>query len=192
MSVRCSISSATDAEEIVGFWREAGPTLWFAADAGFDAAIRERFEPVHWQACANRLASWEQDAPGALALLLLTDQFPRNLYRGNAHAFASDAMARGVADRALARGFDKIAEPGLRQFFYMPFQHHEDMTSQARAVLLFEQLAAETGDGQGLRYARLHAELIARFGRFPHRNAVMGREPTPEEITYLAQGGFAG
>jgi uncharacterized protein (DUF924 family) len=138
------------------------------------------------------LAAWEQSAPGALALLLLTDQIPRNLFRGSAHAFASDALAREVADRAIAQGFDQQTEASLRGFFYLPFEHHEDAASQARAVALFERLAAETGDREGLEYARLHAGLIARFGRFPHRNPVLGREPTAEETAYLAQGGFAG
>jgi uncharacterized protein (DUF924 family) len=138
------------------------------------------------------LASWEQHAPGALALLLLTDQIPRNLYRDSAHAFASDAMAREVADRAIARGFDQETEALLRGFFYLPFEHHEDAASQARAVALFERLATETGDREGLDYARLHAGLIARFGRFPHRNPVLGREPTAAETAFLARGGFAG
>jgi uncharacterized protein (DUF924 family) len=138
------------------------------------------------------LAFWEKDAPGALALLLLTDQFPRNLYRGSAHAFASDAMALMIADRALARGFDRLTEALLRPFFYLPFEHHEDAASQARAVELLEQHASETGDQKSLDYARLHAELIARFGRFPHRNLVLGRQSTDEEAAYIKQGGFAG
>jgi len=132
------------------------------------------------------------DAAGALALLILTDQFPRNLYRGSAHAFATDAMARNLTDRAIARGFDKAFAPAMRQFFYLPFQHHEDPAAQARGMALYEALVAEGGDPRGLEYARLHAGLIARFGRFPHRNAVMGRISTPAETAYLAQGGFAG
>ena len=123
-----------------------------------------------------------------LALLLLVDQFPRNLYRHSAHAFATDEMARSIADRALALGFDAQTDASLRAFFYLPFEHHEDAASQARAVALFKKL----GDKMGLEYAQLHADLIARFGRFPHRNAVMGRISSAEEIAYLAQGGFAG
>ncbi|HYS46695.1 MAG TPA: DUF924 family protein, partial [Rhizomicrobium sp.] len=165
-----STSSDTRPADITAFWREAGPLRWWAADPAFDAMIRDRFERIHWDASSGRLKSWEQDATGALALVLLTDQFPRNLYRDSAHAFASDALARNVADRALERGFDRAAEPLLRGFFYMPLQHHEDAGSQARAVALFARLATETGDNQGLDYARLHAGLIARFGRFPHRN----------------------
>lgn len=179
-------------EDIITFWREAGEKRWFAKDTAFDTAIRERFEPLHWQASRGELALWEEDAPGALALLLLTDQFPRNFYRGCAHAFACDAMALAIAERALMRGFDQATEPLLRPFFYLPFEHHEDAASQARAMALFEQHAKETGDTKSLNYARLHAELIARFGRFPHRNPVLGRQSTEEETAYIKQGGFAG
>lgn len=101
-------------------------------------------------------------------------------------------MAREVTGRALARSFDRAFDPPMRQFFYLPFQHHEDTAAQARGVALYEQLVIDGGDPRGLEYARLHAGLIARFGRFPHRNAVMGRLPTPEETAYLAGGGFAG
>jgi len=177
---------------VIGFWRDAGPKRWFKADTAFDTAIRERFAELHKQAAAGQLSSWEADALGALALILVTDQFSRNLYRHSALAFATDEMARNVADRALARGFDQATEPSLRFFFYMPFEHHEAPASQARGVTLFEKLAEETGDADNLKWARLHQELIARFGRFPHRNAVLGRLSTQEETSYLAQGGFAG
>lgn len=138
------------------------------------------------------LAGWEETPEGVLALLLLTDQFPRNIWRGSAHAFATDALARNIADRAIARSFDMAFAPDMRQFFYLPFQHHEDPDSQARAVALTQTMVEDGGDRDGLRYARLHQELIARFGRFPHRNAVLGRTTTPEETEYLASGGFAG
>ena len=174
--------------DVIAFWREAGPKKWFGGGAAFDAQIQEHFGETHLIAARGDLADWENTAEGTLALLLLTDQFPRNLYRKSAHAFATDEMAREIAERALARGFDAQTEPGLRGFFYLPFEHHEDAASQARAVALFEKL----GDKLGLDYAKLHADLIARFGRFPHRNAVMGRISTPEEAAYLAQGGFAG
>jgi len=179
-------------DAIVDFWRQAGPERWFAHDAQLDQTIAERFESLHKAAATGALAHWEGQAEGALALILLTDQFSRNLYRGSAHAFATDEMARHVADRAIARGFDLAFAPQLRQFFYLPFEHHEDRASQARAVALYEKLVADGGTPQGLDYAHLHAGLIARFGRFPHRNAVMGRLSTPEETAYLAEGGFAG
>ena len=174
--------------DVIAFWREAGPRKWFGAGAAFDTQIQERFGETHLIAARGELADWENTAEGALALLLLTDQFPRNLYRHSAHAFATDAMAREIADRALARGFDARTAADLRAFFYLPFEHHEDAASQARSVALFETL----GDKLGLEYAKLHADLIARFGRFPQRNAALGRISTPEEIAYLAQGGFAG
>jgi uncharacterized protein (DUF924 family) len=179
-------------QEIIAFWREAGPDRWFAADADFDRAIGERFGRIQWDASRGALTEWEGVPDGALALLLLTDQFPRNIYRGSAHAFATDAMARAIADRVLERGLDQQFEPLLRGFFYLPFMHHEDMASQPRAVQLYEALVADGGDAESLRYARMHADPIARFGRFPHRNAVMGRVSTAEEIAYLAQGGFSG
>ena len=136
--------------------------------------------------------SWEAGAGGTLALLLLTDQFPRNLYRGNAHAFATDALARATATRGIASGFDRAFDLALRPFFYLPFMHDEDMASQLRALMLYQKLVAEGGDPETLRFARLHADLIDRFGRFPHRNAAMGRIATAEETAYLAEGGFAG
>jgi uncharacterized protein (DUF924 family) len=110
------------------------------------------------------------------------------MFRHSAHAFATDPMAREIAERAMARGFDAATDAAMRQFFYLPLQHHEDAASQARAVALYERL----GDAKGLEYAHIHADIIARFGRFPHRNAVMGRISTPEEIAFLKDGGFAG
>lgn len=182
----------TQIRAITHFWREAGPARWFAKDAAFDAAIREGFEPLHHEAARGALSSWLDEAEGALALLLLTDQFPRNLYRGSAHAFATDPLARAVAAEALALGHDRMTEPALRPFFYLPFEHSEDPHDQARAVHLFTHHRDETGDEESLRYALLHEELIRRFGRFPHRNLAFGRVTTPEEQAYLDGGGFAG
>lgn len=173
--------------EIIAFWRKAGPAVWFAVDPAFDAGIRMRFEQAHLAASAGLDESWAKTAEGALAYLLLTDQFPRNIYRNSAHAFATDALARAMADRALAAGFDMAAEPQLRMFFYMPFQHHEDPASQARSIGLFTRHRELTGDAEGLRYASEHARLIDRFGRFPHRNAVLGRESTQDERDHLAK-----
>jgi uncharacterized protein (DUF924 family) len=181
------------AAAIVAFWRDAGPKCWFAHDPAFDRTIAERFEAAHQAAARGTLAAWEETPEGALALVLLTDQFSRNLYRGSAHAFATDEMARNAARRALARGFDQAFDPALRQFFYLPFEHHEDGASQARAVALYQALTEAGGaPAQGLEYARLHAGLIARFGRFPHRNRELGRTDTEEEIEFLRNGGFAG
>jgi uncharacterized protein (DUF924 family) len=174
--------------EILTFWREAGRKLWFARDEAFDEVIRERFEAVHMAAARGEFADWAETAEGSLALLILLDQFPRNLFRGSAHAYATDAMARSIAKQAVAAGFDQQVEPELRPFFYLPFEHSEDPRDQARGVELCEKL----GDADTLKWARLHAGIIDRFGRFPHRNTALGRETTPEEAKFLAGGGFAG
>jgi uncharacterized protein (DUF924 family) len=175
-------------EAIVKFWTEAGSERWFAKDDAFDADLRTHFEAAHHTAARGGFADWEETPDGALALLLLTDQIPRNIFRGSAHAFATDARARQVAERAIARAFDQRFEPSLRCFFYLPFEHSEDAADQARAVALFEAL----GDENYTKYACIHRDIIARFGRFPHRNAVMGRVTTPEEQAFLDAGGFAG
>jgi uncharacterized protein (DUF924 family) len=175
-------------ETLVTFWSDAGPQKWFAKDDAFDADLRTHFEAAHQAAARGAFAEWEERPEGALALLLLLDQIPRNIYRGSAHAFATDARAREVATRAIAQRFDEKFEAGLRCFFYLPYEHSESAEDQARAIALYEIL----GDAEFLKYAILHRDIIARFGRFPHRNAVMGRVSTPEEQAYLDGGGFAG
>ena len=177
---------------MIAFWRDAGPKRWFASDPDFDRLLAEHFGAAHLAASRGELHAWEETPAGMLALLILTDQFSRNLYRGSAHAFATDAMARAVTERALARGFDQQTDVVMRQFFYLPFQHHEDPGAQARSLELYTRLHIDGGDESGLTYAKIHADIITRFGRFPHRNAVMGRVSTPEEIAFLADGGFAG
>ena len=178
--------------DVIGFWRAAGPSKWFAHSAAFDDAIRLRFEPVHHRAARLEYAGWSATPHGALALLLLLDQFPRNLYRGSAHAFATDPLARAIADAALAAGHDQATEPSLRPFFYLPFAHSEALADQDRSVDLCEAHDAATGDIDTLKWAVAHRDIIRRFGRFPHRNAALGRATTPEEQAFLDQGGFAG
>ena len=178
--------------EVVAFWREAGPDRWFAKDDAFDDELRERFGQLHFAASRGELADWAETAEGALALLLLTDQIPRNIFRGSAHAFATDPMARAVADAALRRDLHLEVEPLLRPFFYLPFEHAETLGDQDCALVMFEAHARETGDEDSLKWAKLHRELIERFGRFPHRNACLGRQSTEDEQRYLAEGGFAG
>ena len=175
------------AGEIVRFWRDAGPKAWFVKDETFDGRCRG-FEAEHHAAARRELTHWERDAEGALALLILLDQFPRNIFRNSAHAFATDALAQGVAHRAIEKGFDTATESALRLFFYLPFEHAEDLALQERGVMLVEAI----GDAEFLKFARLHRDVIARFGRFPHRNPPLGRKSTPEELAYLAEGGFAG
>ena len=173
--------------DVVAFWREAGPERWFKKDIAFDDDIRRRFLNVHEGAAAGKLSRWEQSAEGALALLILLDQFPRNMVRGEARAFASDPLARAIASRAILNGFDG-AFPDMRGFFYLPFEHSEDLADQQRGLTLYKA----AGDADGLKWAGVHADIIRRFGRFPHRNAVLGRVSTPEEQKFLDDGGFSG
>ncbi len=174
--------------DIVAFWREAGPERWFEKDLAFDEEIRLRFLAIHEAAAEGLLRHWESNAEGALALLLLLDQFPRNMFRGQARAFATDPLARTIAASALVQGFDAQVPADMHNFFYLPFEHSEDMHDQERSLALFQA----AGDEDGLKWAEMHADIIRRFGRFPHRNAVLGRETTPEEQAFLDQGGFAG
>ena len=172
---------------LLDFWRAAGADKWFARDPAFDAAF-ERFRESHFAAARSELDSWTADAEGALALVLLLDQFPRNCFRGSAHSYATDGLARQHAKRAIDVGFDLQVDAALRLFFYLPFEHSEAMADQEYAMELFGGI----GDDELMKYAVLHRDLIARFGRFPHRNASLGRESTQEEIDYLASGGFSG
>lgn len=178
--------------DIVGFWRSAGPRKWFAKDAGFDSMIALKFEQTHYRAAQRRYDKWAETPEGALALLILLDQFPRNLYRGTAHAFATDPLARTFARAALAAGHDQAVEAKLRPFFYLPFEHSESLADQEFCVELCAALQADSGDENTIKWALEHRDVIARFGRFPHRNAVLGRETTPEEQVFLDEGGFAG
>lgn len=176
------------AAEIVSFWREAGRDKWFAQDESLDQAIRSRFLPIYEAAANGELAAWAESPEGALALVLLLDQFPRNMFRGNARAFATDALARAAADRALARGFDQATDLAMRPFFYLPFMHSEALIDQDRSVRLYEAL----GDAEQLRYAIEHRDVVGRFGRFPRRNQALGRHTTPAEQAFLQADGFEG
>jgi uncharacterized protein (DUF924 family) len=180
------MTSPHSASAIVGFWREAGPARWYKKDDAFDAELRVRFEAAHLAAARRELDSWAVTAEGALALLLLLDQVPRNIYRGAAHQFATDPLALRIASEALAAGHDQAVEPSLRQFFILPFEHSERLADQDRAVQLAQ------GDAELTKWAVIHRDIIARFGRFPHRNSALGRDTTPEEAAFLAAGGFGG
>jgi len=174
--------------EVLGFWRDAGPDRWYVKDAALDADIRARFLST-WQAAeAGQLSAWESGDDGTLALLLLLDQFPRNMFRGDIRAFSTDRQARNVAMRAIGRGVDARVAPELRQFVYLPLMHSEDLADQEHCCALF----LATGETDNLKYADEHADIIRRFGRFPHRNAILGRASTPEELAFLEAGGFAG
>jgi uncharacterized protein (DUF924 family) len=173
---------------VVAFWRAAGYDRWFTKSEMFDALVRLRLGRLHEAAAVGALDHWDETPLGACALLILLDQGPRNLFRGTKRAFAADARAITVAAAAIARGLDMRVTTGMRRFFYLPFEHAEDATLQRESVRLFTRL----GDPVGLRFAELHADIIERFGRFPHRNAILGRNSGPEEQAFLEGGGFAG
>jgi uncharacterized protein (DUF924 family) len=178
----------SDAFRVVEFWRDAGYEKWFARDEAFDTRFHDGFRELHFLAARRELEDWLADAQGALALVLLLDQFPRNCFRGSAHSYATDGLARHYAAHAVDAGFDRQVDPTLRIFFYMPFEHSEALADQQRSLDLFNA----TGDANYIRYAQLHYDIIARFGRFPHRNPALGRDSTSEELAYLAEGGFSG
>ncbi|MCP8936973.1 DUF924 domain-containing protein [Alsobacter sp. SYSU M60028] len=168
--------------DVLAFWREAGRDRWFRGGEAFDRACIDRFRDVWEDAAAGRLDAWANSPDGALALVLLLDQMPRNMFRATPRAYASDAKAREVAEAAIAAGHDTEVEPALRQFFYLPFMHAESIEAQDLCVALYEAM----GDADSLKWARHHRDIVARFGRFPHRNAVLGRETTPQEREWLA------
>lgn len=175
------------AAEVVSFWKNAGHENWFRKDPAFDADFRERFLAAHEQAARGELDAWMQTPEGALALLILLDQFPRNAFRDTARMFATDDQARGLAERAIALGHDQTIDAELRVFFYLPLEHSENPADQQRAVELVKPLG-----GEYERYAIVHQDVIQRFGRFPHRNTILGRASTPAETEFLKSGGFAG
>lgn len=175
-------------EEIILFWKDAGEDNWFKSDPAFDEQIRARFLETYEGGMRGELEHWERSAYGALALVLLFDQFPRNMFRGTPRAFEADKKAKQVADRAIAEARDKAVDPALHTFFYLPYMHSEALSDQERCVALMQQ----SGKQENINYAEIHRDAIARFGRFPHRNAILGRQSTPEEIAYLEGGGFSG
>jgi uncharacterized protein (DUF924 family) len=175
--------------DVVAFWKEAGPSKWFARDEAFDAEFRRRFHDAHVAAARRERDDWADTAEGSLALLILLDQFPRNSFRDTGHAFATDPLARMFANRALAAGHDRAIEGDMRRFFYLPLQHSEDRADQDRQVELFQTRMERKPDD---RWAEHHQGIIARFGRFPHRNRALGRETTPEEQVFLEADGFRG
>ncbi|KZM51019.1 DUF924 family protein [Labrenzia sp. OB1] len=173
--------------DVLDFWWQAGPGKWFASDKEFDRECREGFLPAIEGALSGGLDPWMETADGSLALLLLLDQMPRNVFRGTADAFKADAKALSVAEQALASGFDRAFPKTVRGFFYLPFEHSEDIAHQERSVDLFRVL----GDKDLYYYALLHMDVIRRFGRFPHRNSSLGRDTTSKEQAYMEDGGFS-
>jgi uncharacterized protein (DUF924 family) len=172
---------------VVAFWKEAGPRRWFKKDEAFDRTFRTVFSALHFQAARRELEHWMGTHEGALALLILLDQYPRNAFRGTAHMFATDPLARLYARQMVEAGMDQEVEQPMRAFCYLPFEHSESAEDQQRSLQLNKGL--KPGD---FRWAQEHANIIERFSRFPHRNHVLGRVTTPEEEAFLKNGGFAG
>lgn len=185
------------AAEVLAYWF-GGPDhpewgrmrpMWFGGGPVVDAECRTRFGELHARAVAGELDGWREDRDACLALVVLLDQFSRNLHRGTPAAFASDAKAREIADHMLAHGWDRELPPIQRWFVYLPFEHAESLADQRRSVALFEGLPDGPDREVGVSYARQHLEIIARFGRFPHRNEILGRPATDDEARWLAEGG---
>lgn len=176
--------------EVLGFWcEEVGQKGWFVLDPEVDAACAARFASLIDQAASGALEPWEAAPKGSLALLILLDQMPRNIHRGRAQAFAYDEQAVRIAAGAIQKGHDRAIDGPERLFFYTPFEHSERLEDQDRAVALLEAAGPEFAEG--LKHARLHRDVIVRFGRFPHRNRALGREMTADEQAYLDGGGYA-
>ncbi|AYG95704.1 DUF924 domain-containing protein [Brevundimonas naejangsanensis] len=174
--------------EILTFWTDAGPDKWFAKDAAFDRAFTDRCCDTHYAAARRELDHWAQTPQGALALIILLDQLPRNAFRDTGHMFATDPLALMFAKEAIQRGDDRKVAPQLRPFVLMPLMHSESLTDQELLLTLLDEAA----EPDTYKFALIHRDIIARFGRFPHRNPCLGRETTPEEADFLKAGGFSG
>lgn len=181
-------SSNSAAKEIVDFWISAGPEKWFEKDTAFDQEIAEKFEKLIEPAHEGKMDDWSASAEGALALILLLDQFPRNLYRDSDRAYHCDPKAISIAEEAISRHHDQAYENPVRRFYYLPFMHSENLEHQNYCI----ELCTRSNDEEGVKYSEIHADIIRKFGRFPHRNRVLGRTSSREEIEFLENGGFAG
>jgi uncharacterized protein (DUF924 family) len=181
------------AEALLTFWfgpagdpdRETHRDIWFKSTPEHDAKLRRLFLSDYEQAAAGALAAWEAAPESALALLLLLDQIPRNIFRGTQRAYATDAAARAAADRAIQKGFDAMMPAAWRKFFYMPLHHSENAADQRRSIELMQAVPNDPARAENIRYAGRYLDIIERFGRFPHRNAVLGRVSTADEIAFL-------
>ena len=185
--MKTAIDTPAEAESVVAFWRAAGPDMWFAKDPDFDRRFRELFLALHEAAAACTLANWSDTSQGALALAILLDQFPRNAFRGTPRMYATDALARAVADVAVRAGHDRAVDDDMAPFFYLPFAHSESLADQDRAVALAARLPEPSPTN-----SRRHRDIVRRFGRFPHRNPILGRTMTTEEQRFLDEGGYQG
>jgi len=176
--------SNPQAAEVLRFWFAEHPKDWFMKNPAFDAQIRARFLSLHEEAAAGKLAHWADEAANCLALVIVLDQFPRNMFRGEARAFATDPLALAAARVILERGWDKQMKQPEQLFAYLPLEHSESLADQDLSCELMKDFGEEQ-----LRYALRHREIIERFGRFPHRNGILGRESTAAELEFLKQPG---
>lgn len=177
-------------EDVLSFWfTETAPVQWFQVSPEFDTMVKERFLDLFRMAQQGICDGWTVSADGALALVILFDQFPRNMFRDTPEAYATDHLALKISRQAIEKGFDQVFVPLKRRFLYLPFEHSENLEDQKRSVSLFETMKEE--DPLGFEYALRHQSVIEKFGRFPHRNKILGRESSPEEEKYLKEfGGF--
>jgi uncharacterized protein (DUF924 family) len=179
--------TSPEARDVLKFWRAAGPAMWFAKDEKFDERFRARFLVAHEAAARGELEHWLATPEGALSLVILLDQFPRNAFRNTARMYDTDTLARKAAAKALAAGYDQRLPRELRKFFVLPYAHSEDLADQERSVALARRIGPDD-----LAHAEHHRDIVRRFGRFPHRNRILGRETSPEEKQYLDNGGYQG
>jgi uncharacterized protein (DUF924 family) len=175
-------------QQVTDFWEQAGEARWFTKDAAFDGALKVRFGSALAEARAGTFDHWGETPEGALGLVILLDQVSRNVHRGSPLAFAADQRALRLANQWIGRGFHQKLTPPRARWLIMPFEHAEDLDAQRRGVALFQTM----GLGDMAYWAQVHLDIIAKFGRFPHRNAVLGRTSTPEELAFLKAGGFSG
>lgn len=175
-------------DHILDFWVDAGPKKWWKKDSSFDAEIALRFGSIHLEAANRFKESWLETPDSTLALIIVLDQFSRNLFRNSPHAFAQDAYCRDIVKAALAEGSDKQARKDIGEFFYLPLMHSENISDQKLCLMEMERIGKENN----VKSAKQHLEIIAKFGRFPHRNEVLGRQTTTEEQAFLDAGGFSG
>jgi uncharacterized protein (DUF924 family) len=178
-----------DAANVLEFWFGQDRKRWFVKDLAFDEDIRRRFLPLYDKALQGELAHWNAEARSCLALVILFDQFPRNMFRGTARAFATDPQAREATNLILKSGWDRTMTPDERMFVYLPFEHSESLADQERGFALMKEIALYPETADVPRWAEAHLVIIRRFGRFPHRNAMLGRQSTPEETEFLKQPG---
>jgi uncharacterized protein (DUF924 family) len=183
-----TMAQSSDPGDVVSFWLAQDKKAWFSANPTFDAEVWHRFADLLDQAKSGNIDHWAESPKGALALVILLDQMSRNIYRDRPEMYAADGKALAIAESAIAQGFDEALAANERAWLYMPFMHSEDLEDQEKSIALFSR----SGLSENLPFAIHHADIIRRFGRFPHRNAILGRHTTPEEAAFLAGGGFSG